>query len=65
LNQHGFFPAVVARAERSRAAAKSSSPAAGWEGDFQTIKKRFSKDMTYAHFGNGKKQVHGVEPQSR
>jgi hypothetical protein len=24
-------------------------------------KKRFSKGMTYSYFGNGKKQVHGVE----
>jgi len=25
------------------------------------MQKRFSKGMTYSYFGNGKKQVHGVE----
>jgi len=28
---------------------------------FQNYPKRFSKGITYSYFGNGKKQVHGVE----
>ena len=32
---------------------------------FQTIQKWFSKSMIYSYFGDGKKQVPGVERQSR
>jgi hypothetical protein len=58
----GFSPAIVARAETqwSRSKITLLRPQDG-KAISKLSKKRFSKDMSYSYFGNGKKQVHGVE----
>jgi hypothetical protein len=61
LNPHRFSAAIVARAETQSSRSKIILRLQDGKAISELAKKRFSKDMSYSYFGNGKKQVHGVE----
>jgi hypothetical protein len=57
----GFSPAIVARRETQSSRSKIILRLPDGKAISELSKKWCSKDMSYSYFGNGKKQVHGVE----